>query len=153
MKTLLSRSILRLGFLLVLLGFFLPIACTMNGYQLAQGILGNMHQAGNAIVFGSIEDVYGYLLFGVFIFALLGLVFTFLSGARYSPLMASICLAVSFALLIVVAVRLKSFRDSGILKLALTIIPINVKPLIGAYSMAVGYLAGAVGTVLRFLRR
>jgi hypothetical protein len=153
MKTSLPLSILRVGFLLVLIGFFAPLCCDLSGYQLAQGILGNAHQAGNAVFLGSIEDVYGYLLLGVFILALLGLVLTFLGGVRSSLLMASVGLAVSCVLLIVVAFRLKSFRDSGAVKLALTIIPIKVKPLIGAYSMAVGYLAGLVGTVLRLMRR
>jgi hypothetical protein len=146
-------SILRVGFLLVLIGFFAPICCDMSGYQLAQGILGNAHQAGKAIFLGSIEDFYGYLLFGVFILALLGLVLTFLGGVRDSPLIASVGLAVSCVLLIIVAVRLRTFRDTGVVNLALTIIPIKLKPLIGAYSMAVGYLAGLVGTVLRFMRR
>jgi hypothetical protein len=153
MKTSLSLSILRLGFLLVLIGFFAPIACDTSGYQLAQGILGNTHQAGKAIVLGSIEDVYGYLLLGVFIIALMGLVLTFLSGVPHSPLLASAGLVVSCVLLIIVAVRLKSFRDSGIVKLALTVTQIKLKPLIGAYSMAAGYLAGLAGTVLRFMRR
>ncbi|HTP59048.1 MAG TPA: hypothetical protein VMM82_09030 [Spirochaetia bacterium] len=156
MKRSLSSSILRLGFLLVLVGFFAPICCDISGYQLAQGILGNAHQAGNAFALGAIEDVYGYLLLGVFILALLGLVLSFLNRVPYSRLTAAMALAASCVLLIIVALRLKSFRDSGILKLALTIIPINVKPLIGAYAMAVGYLAGATGAVLSarsFFRR
>ena len=153
MKTLLSMSILRVGLLLVLIGFFAPICCNMDGYQLAEGILGHEHQAGIAVVFSSIEDIYGYVLLGVFILALLGLAFTFLTGVRYSPLIAFVCIAASCILLIVVALRLKAFRDSGVLKLALTIVPIKVKPLIGAYSMAVGYMAGLVAAVLRFMRR
>jgi hypothetical protein len=152
MKNPLSLSLLRVGLLLVLIGFFAPLACDTSGYQLAQGILGNTHPAGNAVVFGSIENIYGYLLLGVFISALLGLVLTFVSRARNNPLLETMGLAVSFVLLIIVALRLKTFRDSGVPQLVLAVIPIKVKMLIGGYSMAAGYLAGVVGTVLRFLR-
>ena len=152
MKTPLSLSILRLGFLLVLIGFFAPIACDTSGYQLAQGILGNAHQAGNAVFLGSIEHIYGYLLLGVFIFALVGLVITFVSKAPHKALLESACLAVSLVFLMLVALRIKSFRDSGLLHLVLTIIPVKIKILVGGYSMAAGYLAGLAGIVLRFMR-
>jgi len=152
MKNSLSLSILRVGLLLVLVGFFVPIGCNTNGYQIAQGILGSTQQAGNAIVLGSIEDLYGYLLLGVFISALLGLVITFLSKAHNNPLLETMGLALSFALLIIVVLRLESFRNSGVPHLILTIIPIKVKLLIGGYSMAIGYLAGLVGITLRFLK-
>jgi len=152
-KASLSLSILRVGLLLVLIGFFAPIACDTSGYQLAQGILGNTHQAGNAIILGSIEDIYGYLLLGVFVFALLGLVLTFVSKAPQRALLETACLMLSFVLLIAVVLRIKSFRDSGLLHLVLTIIPVKIKPLVGAYSIAAGYLAGLAGTILRFMRR
>lgn len=152
MKISLSLSILRVGLLLVLVGFFVPIGCNTNGYQIAQGILGSTQRAGNAIVLGSIEDLYGYLLLGVFISALLGLVITFLSKAHNNPLLETMGLALSFALLIIVVLRLESFRNSGVPHVILTIIPIKVKLLIGGYSMAIGYLAGVVGITLRFLK-
>ena len=41
MKQSLSLNILRLCLLLVLIGFFLPVACDLSGYQIAQGILGH----------------------------------------------------------------------------------------------------------------
>src|SRR5208283_1366760 len=152
MKTPLSLSILRLGFLLVLIGFFAPIACDTSGYQLAQGILGNAHQAGNAVFLGSIEHIYGILLFCVFIFALVGLVLTFVSKAPHKALLETVCLMLSFVLLIVVVLRIKAFLDSGLLHLVLTIVPVKIRFLVGGYSMAAGYLAGVVGTILRFLR-
>jgi hypothetical protein len=152
MKNSLSLSILRLGLLLVLVGFFIPIACDSNGYQIAQGILGNTKQAGKAIFLESIENLYGYLLFGVFVFALLGLLFTFLVKAKNNFLLGSAGFAVSLLMLIIVVLRIKSFRDSGLLHLALTIIPIKVKLLIGAYSMAAGYLAGVIGLLLKLLK-
>jgi hypothetical protein len=146
----LSVNILRLSLLLVLVGFFLPIGCNSNGYQLAQGILGNTQQAGNAIVLGSIEDSYGYLLFGVFVFAFLGLLFTFLSKTNnISSIGGSIVLAVSFVLLTIVVLKLRSFLNSGVVHLVLTIIPMELKILIGGYSMVIGYLVGLVGFVLK----
>ena len=151
MKDSLSLSILRLSFLLVLVGFFVPIACNTNGYQLAQGMLGNTQQAANAVFLGSIEDLYGYLFFGVFAFALLGLVLTFLSKGKISFLLGSVCFGASFVLLIVVVLKIKSFRDSAVLHLILTISQIKVKLLIGGYSMAVGYLAGVAAIVSRFM--
>jgi hypothetical protein len=153
MKISLSSSILRLGFLLVLIGFFAPIACDSSGYQLAEGILGNAHQAGKAVFLGSIEHIYGYLLFGVFIFALVGLVLSFVSKAPHKALLETACLVLSFVLLTAVVLRIKSFRDSGLLHFVLTIIPVKIKPMVGAYSMAAGYLAGLVGVVLKFMRR
>jgi hypothetical protein len=145
-----SVNILRLSLLLVLVGFFLPIGCNSNGYQLAQGILGNTQQAGNAIVLGSIEDSYGYLLFGVFVFAFLGLLFTFLSKTdNNSSIGGSIVLAVSFVLLTIVVLKLRSFLNSGVVHLVLTIIPMELKILIGGYSMVIGYLVGLVGFVLK----
>jgi hypothetical protein len=149
MKISLSKSILRLGILLVLIGFFAPIGCDANGHQIAQGILGYEHQAGNARFLSSIENSYGYVLFGVFAFALLGLIFTFLFKANHGYLSGSICLAVSLALLMIVLLRLKTFRYTGLLNFALTIFPFKLKLLIGGYSMVTGYLVGVTGFVLK----
>lgn len=145
-------NILRLGLLLVLVGFFAPVACDSNGYHIAQGILGNTQQAGNARILGAIEDLYGYALFGVFVFAFLGLVFTFFYRVNKNFFFGFICLALSFILLTIVALKLKSVRDSPVLHLMLTIIPIRFKLLIGGYSMAAGYLAGVIGFVLQILK-
>jgi hypothetical protein len=152
MKISLSKSILRLGILLVLIGFFAPIGCDANGHQIAQGILGYEHQAGNARFLSSIENSYGYVLFGVFAFALLGLLLTFLGEANHGFLLGFVCLAVSLALLMIVLLRLKTFRYTGLLNFALTIFPFKMKLLIGGYSMVTGYLVGIIGFVLRTLR-
>jgi hypothetical protein len=152
MKNSLSLSILRMSLLLVLVGFFVPIGCDSSGYQIAQGMLGNTKQAGNAIFLESIENLYGYLLFGVFVFALLGLLLTFIGKAKNNFLLGSAGFALSLLMLIIVVLRIKSFRDSGLLHLVLTIIPIKVKLLIGGYSMAAGYLAGVIGLLLKLLK-
>jgi ABC-type nitrate/sulfonate/bicarbonate transport system permease component len=72
-------NILRLSFLLVLIGFFAPIGCNLNGYQIAQGMLGNTKGLGNATLLAPVGHFYGYVLFGVFLFAFVGLLFTFLA--------------------------------------------------------------------------
>ncbi len=146
----LSVNILRLGILLVLIGFFAPLGCDTNGRQIAQGILGYEHQAGNARFLSSIENSYGYVLFGVFAFALSGLIFTFLFKANYNYLSGSICLAVSLALLTIVLLRLKTFLDSGLVNFALKIFPIKMQ--IGSYSIAAGYMVGAIGFALKTLK-
>ncbi len=146
----LSMNILRLGMLLVLIGFFAPLGCDTNGRQIAQGILGYEHQAGNARFLSSIENSYGYALFGVFAFALLGLIFTFLFKANHGYLLGSICLAVSLALLMIVLLRLKNYMDSGLVNFVLKIFPI--KMLIGGYSIAAGYLVGVMGFTLKKLK-
>lgn len=146
----LSINILRLGMLLVLIGFFAPLGCDTNGRQIAQGIMGYEHQAGNARFLSSIEDSYGYVLFGVFASALLGLIFTFLVKASHGYLLGSICFAVSLVLLMIVLLRLKTFLDSGLVNFVLKIFPI--KMLIGGYSIAAGYLVGVTGFVLKTLR-
>jgi hypothetical protein len=152
MKMTLSVNILRLGLLLVLIGFFAPVGCDSNGYQIALGILGNTHQAGNARILGSIEDLFGYALFGVYVWAFLGLVVTFFYRAKKKFFFSSISLALSFILLAIVAFKLKSVRDSAVVNLMLTIIPVKLKLLIGGYSMAAGYLVGAVGIILNIFK-
>ena len=152
MKMTLSVNILRLGLLLVLIGFFAPVGCDSNGYQIALGILGNTQHAGNARILSSIEDLFGYALFGVCLCAFLGLVVTFFYKAKKKFFFSSICLALSFILLAIVALKLKSVRDSAVVHLMLTIIPIRMKLLIGGYFMATGYLVGAAGVILKIFK-
>jgi phosphate/sulfate permease len=151
LKNVVAVNTLRLGLLLVLVGFFAPIGCNSNGYQIAQGILGNARQAGNAKVLESIEDFYGYALFGVYVSALVGIMWTFFPRVTGRHFIAFICLAVSFALLAMVVLKYRAIRNSTALRVLLAIIPIKVKLLIGGYSMGLGYLAGVLGFVLRRL--
>jgi hypothetical protein len=144
--------LLRLGLLLVLVGFFAPIACDVNGYQIAQGLLGNTHHAGNAGVLGSIGKVFGYLLFGVFLLAVAGLGSTFVRGIKYRSLGGFVCLALSLFFLTIVVFKFKTIRDTGLLHFFLAIFPVRVKILIGGYSIGLGYLAGITGFVLDLTR-
>jgi hypothetical protein len=149
MNKTMSMNVLRLSLLLVLIGLFAPICCDLNGYRIAQGILGNAKRAGNAIFLASIEDLYGYFLFGVFVFGFLGIVLTFLRKVDLGFILGSLCLAASFVLLLLLALRIKSLRDSWFVQIVQKIIPGKAKFLIGGYSMGLGYLVGVIGFVLK----
>ena len=149
MKESLSFNILRLCLLLVLIGFFLPVACDLSGYQIAQGILGHTQKAQNAKLLESIENSYGFLLFGVPAFALLGLLLTFAVKAVFGYHFGLLSLAASLLLLGVVALKFQSLRNAALLQFLLTTLHIRVKILLGGYSMATGYLAGVAGFALR----
>ena len=149
MKTSLSKSILRLCLLLVCAGFFLPVACDLSSYQVAQGILGHTQKEQNARLLEPVEDAFGYALYGVLAFTALGFALTFLPGRFSGYSLGLFCLALSCVLLAVVALEFKSLRDTGVLHFLVTTFCIRVKLLFGGYLMAGGYLAGAVGFVLK----
>ena len=54
------RTIGKIGFLLVFFGFFMPVACDMNGFQLADSGL-----ASNALIL---------VLYGLFVSSILGII-------------------------------------------------------------------------------
>ena len=149
MKQSISTSILRLSLLLVLTGFFLPVACDLNGFQVAQGILGHTQKAENARLLEPIEDTFGYVLFGVSVFAVLGLALTFLHSGSSGYYFGLFSLAASLVMLAVVALEFKFLRDTGISHVLIATFHIRVKLLSGGYLMAAGYFAGAMGFVLR----
>ncbi len=151
-KLSLPVNVLRLGLLLVVIGLFAPICCDLNGYRLVQGIHGNSKRAGNAIFLSSIEDLYGYVLFGVFVLAILGIVFTFLSKPNLGYVLGSLCLAASLVMLLVFAFKIKSLGDSWLAQIIRKIFPGEVRAQIGGYSMGLGYLVGAIGFVLRIVK-
>jgi hypothetical protein len=152
MKRSLALNILRLCFLLVLLGFFLPVACDLSGYQVAQGILGHRQEALNARLLEPIGDSYGYLLFGVVVLAFLGLVLTFIFKAVSGYYFGLLCLAASFLLLAVVALKFQSLRNTAVLHFLVTTFHIKVKILLGGYFVGTGYLAGVIGFALRITK-
>ncbi len=141
-------NLLRLGLLLVLVGFFAPVGCELNGYQIAQGILGHTTRIGNATLLAPVPDFFGYLLFGVFILALAGLIITFLTRVQKSFLLGFLCLAVSFVMVVVVTLKFKAMREETVRHFLVTLFRIKVNIQIGGYSMGAGYLAGAVGFIL-----
>jgi hypothetical protein len=149
LKQSLSLNILRLCLLLVIIGFFLPVACDLSGYQMAQGILGHAQKAQNAKLLESIEDSYGYFLFGVPTLAFLGLILTFAVKAVSGYHFGLLSLAVSFLFLGVVALKFQSLRNTPLLHFFIATFHLRVKILLGGYSMATGYLAGVIGYALR----
>jgi len=155
MKSSLALNILRISLFLVFIGLLLPISCNSNGYQMAQGILGNTEQAKKASFLSSVEDIYGYLMFGVFAFALMGLIITFLKNVNNNYFLGLACLAISFVLILIIEIKLKihfNFKEFTFYIIAGGI-PIVLKLLIGWYSMIIGYILGTVGFILKVLKK
>jgi hypothetical protein len=146
-----SLNILRVSLLLVLLGFFLPVACDLNGRQIAQSILGEPHQAGNDRLLGAIRDSYGYFLFAVFGCAGIGLLLTFIPGIKSGYYSGLIFLAASFMLAAVVLLKFLAIKNGVFLGFLMTTFNIRVKVHIGGYSMAAGYLTALISYVSRII--
>ncbi len=155
MKSSLALNILRISLFLVFIGLLLPISCNSTGYQMAQGILGNTEQAKDASFLSSIENIYGYLMFGVFLIPLLGLIITFLKNINNNYNLGLVCLIISFVLILIIGYRLKMHFNLKELKFYIIAggIPITVKLLIGWYSMIIGYVLGTVGFILKILKK
>jgi len=152
-KRLSAVNILRVGLLLVILGFFLPVACHLNGHQVAQGILGQNQSHLNAGFLNSMGDAYGYLLFGVYGLALAGLVLTLAFRTTRGYRFGLACLLASLLLLVVLLLKFQSIRNTPVVHFFLTTFQIKFTVLIGGYSMGLGYLAGIVGFVLKRTKR
>jgi hypothetical protein len=148
-----SMNVFRFGVLLILVGFFAPISCSSNGHQIAQGIMGNGDQAGNVIFLSSIEDFYGYFMYGVLVFAIAGLILTLVDDANHGFLLRSLCLAMSLALLMAVFLRLRTFRNTGLLGFALETLHYKLELLIGGYLIIAGYLISAAGSVFKIVKK
>ncbi|OHD32541.1 MAG: hypothetical protein A2086_00765 [Spirochaetes bacterium GWD1_27_9] len=146
-----SFSILRLAFILVLLGLFLPIGCDSNGFQVSQGIMGKAKFGNSAVFLTNVDDIYAYFLLGSFALALIGLIVSFVNTNFFVPFAF---LAVSFLLVFLILIEFKiffSFSDfSFYMKILFTKKKIAFE--IGAYSMLVGYLGGAGALVLKILK-
>jgi len=155
MKNSLALNILRISLFLVFIGLLLPISCNSNGYQIAQGILGNTEQANKASFLSSVEDLYGFLMFGVFAFALVGLIITFLKNVDNNFYLGFACLAISFVLIIIIEIKLKIHLNFKEFTFYLTVgkMPIALKLLIGWYSMMIGYVLGTIGFILKILNK
>ncbi|MBP7554474.1 MAG: hypothetical protein KA885_13690, partial [Spirochaetes bacterium] len=128
-------NLLRLALGLVIIGFFLPIGCKSNGVEIANGILGNSKFGSKTMAFGVIEDVYGYLLFGVLVLVVAALVITFLSKIEGNFMIASILMAASLALVIFILFKFNfsfSFKDFAFKNKSL---PVKIIFLPGFYLM------------------
>lgn len=153
MKSSITMNVLRLGLLLVFIGLFTPISCKSNGYQIAQGILGNANQAGHAEFLSHVGNIYGYVLFGVFALALIGLLITFLYKKENSFYYALVSLVASFVLALIILHKFNIHFDSKEMIFYINVgMPIKVDLLFGWYSMIAGYLAGALAFILKIFK-
>jgi hypothetical protein len=152
MKYSVSINILRLGLVLFLVGFLLPVACDLNAYQIAQGILGQQQHAQNAILLASVEDLYGYLTIAVFAIAVVGLVFTVIFRTALGYNLGSVCLVVILLFLVVVAIRFHAIQNTAAMRFLASAFNLTLRFQAGGYFMATGCLAGVVGFALRVTR-
>lgn len=152
MKLSLSSTILRTGSILVLPGFFLPVACDQAACTVALGILENSQQFGKAVFLGPVADLYGYALLGVFLFALLSIVPTYVSKGDLGYFTGCALMAVSLSLSIVVALKFLSMGNSEFVHFITITFGIQVAIQAGGYSMGAGYLAAIAGFILRVVK-
>jgi len=153
MKHSVSINILRLGLAVFVVGFLLPVACNLNGYQIAQGILGHQQHAQNAVLIASVADSYGYLVIAAFALAVLGLVLSVIFRRALGYNLGLLCFAVSLLFLVVVATRFQAIRNTGATRFLMSAFNIRVTIQAGGYLMIAGYLAAVVGFVLRVTRK
>jgi hypothetical protein len=148
-----SLNILRVSLILVLLGFFLPVACDLNGRQIGQAILGESHQAVNARILGVIANFYGYFLFAAFGCAAAGLLLTFIPRIRFGYYGGLLFMAASFVFFVLVLLEFLAIREGAVLGFLITTFNLRVTVLIGGYSMAAGYLAAVISLVVKIIRK
>lgn len=148
-----SMNIMRIALFLILLGLILPLGCKANGFQVAQGILGNKDMGKGAIFLSPINDFYAFLLFAVFIMAAIGLVITFIRNMDNSFLGAFVCLIVSAVFMFIILLKLKIYFNFNEFSFYIKAggIPIKIELLIGGYFMIIGYIGGACAFILNKL--
>jgi len=148
-----SMNIMRIALFLIFLGLILPLGCKANGFQVAQGIMGNKDMGKGAIVLEHINDFYAFLLFAVFIIAAIGLVITFISNIDNSFLIAFICLIVSLVFMFIILQKFKIYFNFNEFSFYIKAagIPVKIELLIGGYFMIIGYIGGALAFILNKL--
>jgi hypothetical protein len=149
-----SMNIMRIALFLIFLGLFLPLGCKANGFQVAQGILGNKDMGKGAIFLSPINDFYAFLLFAVFIIAAIGFVITFISNINNSFSIAFICLVVSSVFMFIILLKFKiyfNFNEFSFYVKAVGI-PVKIQLLIGGYFMIIGYIGGACAFIFNKLK-
>jgi len=99
------------------------------------------------------DNAYGFLLYCVYGFALMGLLLTLVVRTMRGYHFGLSCLAVSLVLLIVILLKLQSVRDTPVVDFFITVFQIKFTILIGGYSMGMGYLAGIVGFALKLAKK
>jgi hypothetical protein len=148
-----SINILRIALLMIFLGLFLPLGCKANGFQIAQGIMGNNGTGKGAILLEPIGDFYAYLLFAVFILAAIGIIITFIGNLNQNLLLAFSCLILSLVFMIIILMKLKIYFNFNELGFYVNLaIPIKIELLAGGYFMIIGYIGGISAFILYKLK-
>lgn len=143
-----AMNLLRLALGLVIIGFFLPIGCKSNGVDIANGILGKSGLISNTTFMRVVDDIYGYLLFGVIILVVAALVITFLSKLDNNFLIASILMGVSLGIIIFLLITFDiEFNFKKFIFTYKGFGKINFLP--GFYLMFAGYALGIVTFILK----
>ena len=146
-------NILRIALFLIFLGLILPLGCKANGFQVAQGILGNNDMGKGAIFLSPINDFYAYLFFAVFIIAAIGLVITFIKNINNSFLIAFLCLILSSVFMFIILLKFKIYFNINEFSFYINVaVPIKIELLIGGYFMIIGYIGGICTVILNKLK-
>jgi hypothetical protein len=142
-----SVNILRICLVLIFIGLFLPVGCKSNGFQIAEGILGNSKIAKEAIFLAPVDDIYGYLLLGVFAFALVGFIASFFSNSFYASF---VFFTASLIFVIVILYHFKIYFNFNDLSFYIKIIfPLKLKLLLAGYGMVIGFVGGILAFIVK----
>ena len=131
-------NILRLGLILIVCGLFLPLGCRVNGVEMAQGMLGQADFGTSAMFLAPVDDIYAFVLLAVFIFPLIGLIFS-LVNENFA--LTWLWAPVSLAMLIILLIQFNINFDFAHFNFFLRIGPVKKKIVFqtGAYLMSAGY--------------
>ncbi len=143
-----SLNLLKLSFALLIVGFTLPIGCKSNGFQIFTGILG---KGAKKINFGLIEDIYGYMLLGVFILAVVGLILTFLPEIKFSLVLSYICLALGLLLIVTILYKFNFYFKFKDFSFHNKYWPAKIEFLPGFYIILAGYVVGTISFLMKVI--
>jgi hypothetical protein len=150
----LPLNLLRAGLILVIIGFFLPIGCKSNGYEIASGILGHGKFGTASMFLSPLDNLYGYLLFIVYFLALLALTATFAGNEEKRYQVAFILFATSLVFALIILIKFKFyFKFSEMTFYIKIFLPIKANVLIAGYGMALGYLLGLLSYVVKIVKK
>jgi hypothetical protein len=142
-------NILRIALLLIFLGIFLPLGCKSNGFEVAQGILGNGDMGKAAMFLEPINNFFGYLLIAVFIIAAIGFVISLISNINNNFTIAFVCLVVSFVFMVIILMKLNIYFNFNEFSFYVKgVIPVKISLLVGGYLMIIGYIGGTLAFIL-----
>lgn len=143
----LGKNLLRLGFLLIILGFFMPVGCKSTGFSLSMGVIGKAKFGTSAMIFSPIDDIYGYMMFGIVIIALVGLVITFISNIKENYMISLICMAVCCVLMCIIMFKFNFYFNFKDFAFHNKYWPGKIDFGIGVYLMILGFISGVVSLI------